>query len=322
MKHPVKVSVIIPVYNVESYLPFALQSCIDQTLVDVEFICVNDGSTDGSLEILNRYAEIDKRIKVIDKPNGGVSSARNAGLDMANGRFIMFLDPDDYLAENACERVFIESEEGPTDIINFGTEIVPHKPRPTEWHYYALSVHTKRFFEFKPEILFLEPSAKPFIWHQAYSSALLKKSGVRFNESLKLGEDMEFLMCLYPHADKIAFIEDKLYCYRHIRKNSAMQVLRADKVKRMKQHLTVVEKTLCHWDANGFTEKYGEWVLSWALEFIVHDLIDEDFSAEERKILSKKLYDCFVEHNLLSFKKKLDRNGEGFYRSLNKFLKG
>ena len=105
MKHPVKVSVIIPVYNVEEYLPFALESCVNQTLYDVEFICVNDGSTDGSLAILNDYAKKDQRIIVVDKPNGGVSSARNKGLELACGRWIMFLDPDDYLAKNACEPV-------------------------------------------------------------------------------------------------------------------------------------------------------------------------------------------------------------------------
>ena len=322
MKNPVKVSVIVPVYNVEEYLPFAMESLVMQTLVDVEFICVNDGSTDNSLKILNDYAKIDNRITVIDKPNGGVSSARNAGLDVATGKWIMFLDPDDYLAKNACERVWIEGEEGPTDIINFGTEIVPHQPRPTEWHYYALAVGTKRFYEFSPWVLFGEPSAKPFIWHQAYSGNLLKKSGVRFDESLKLGEDMTFLICLYPHATKFAFIEDKLYNYRHIRKNSAMQVLRKDHLKKMKQHLTVVERISEHWCKNGFIEKYGASLLEWALEFIIYDLEEEDFSKEERQACTLKLNETFEKYNLSSFVKRLDKKGKSYYSTLKNYMRG
>ena len=237
MKGPVKVSVIIPVYNVAEYLPFALQSCIEQTLYDVEFICINDGSTDNSLQVLREYEKKDERFIVVDKENGGVSSARNEGLKRACGKWIMFLDPDDYLSKNACERVWIEGEEGLTDIINFGTEIVPKQPKASAWHYYALEVPTRRYYEFNPDILFREPSAKPFIWHQAYSKSILDESGVLFDEKLKLGEDQAFLICLYPHLSRFSFIEDKLYNYRFVRNNSAMQILRKDPFEKMKQHI-------------------------------------------------------------------------------------
>ena len=107
-----KISVIIPIYNVENYLPRCLDSCISQTLYDVEFICVNDGSTDRSAEILAAYAEMDKRIRIITKENGGLSSARNAGLDAARGKWIMFLDSDDFLTEDACHRVYLSPTYG------------------------------------------------------------------------------------------------------------------------------------------------------------------------------------------------------------------
>ena len=322
MKHPVKVSVIIPVYNVEEYLPFAMQSCMDQTLRDVEFICVNDGSTDNSLAVLNKYAEMDDRITVISKENGGVSSARNAGLKVANGRWIMFLDPDDYLSKNACERVWIEGEEGRTDIINFGTEIVPKQPKATPWHYYALSVSTKRYYEFCPCILFGEPSAKPFIWHQAYSRELLLRTGIKFDEKLKLGEDMTFLICLYPHAKNFAFIEDKLYNYRFIRNNSAMQILRKDPIKKMKQHLTVTEKIFAHWHKNGFIEKYSNDLLSWALDFILHDLKEGEFSSEEKTAIAKKLDNQLKIYEITVDKKSMDARTKNYYKELKAFAKG
>ncbi len=317
MRYPVKVSVIIPIYNVEDYLPFALQSCIDQTLKDVEFICVNDGSTDNSLEILNKFAELDQRIVVIDKENGGVSSARNAGLKASCGKWIMFLDPDDYLSKNACERVWIEGEEGYTDIINFGTEIIPKQPKPTPWHYYALDVWTKRYYEFTPHVLFGEPSAKPFLWHQAFSRELLDKSGVCFDESLKLGEDMTFLINIYPHAKCFAHIQDKLYNYRWTRKDSAMQKFREDFNRKMKQHLMVVDRILAHWQKNGFIEKYGASLLEWALDFILHDIgANKDISAEEKAIYTVKLRDTFNEYKLLEYGKELNKQGKKYLKLL------
>lgn len=322
MSNLTKVSVIIPVYNVAEYLPFAMQSCIDQTLRDVEFICVNDGSTDNSLEILNKYAKLDERIIVIDKPNGGVSSARNAGLSIATGKWIMFLDPDDYLAENACERVWIEGEEGRTDIINFGTEIVPKQPKATPWHYYALGVSTKRYYEFNPYILFGEPSAKPFIWHQAYSKGLLDKTGIRFDEDLKLGEDMAFLICLYPNANNFAFIEDKLYNYRFVRNNSAMQILRKDPIKKMKQHLTVVGKIFAYWKQKGFADKYPNELLSWALDFILHDLEEGEFSNGEKQAIASKLEKLINENQLIIDPKSLDQRTKSYLKELKAFVKG
>ena len=100
-----KVSIIVPVYNVASYLSKCLDSCINQTLYDIEIICVDDGSTDNSGELLDEYKAVDSRIQVIHKENGGLSSARNYGLDHANGDYIAFVDADDWIEENTFERL-------------------------------------------------------------------------------------------------------------------------------------------------------------------------------------------------------------------------
>ena len=91
------ISIIVPVYNVSEYLPRCLDSLINQTYKNIEIILVNDGSTDNSLEICKKYAEKDLRIKVIDKENGGISSARNTGIAEASGEWIGFVDSDDYI---------------------------------------------------------------------------------------------------------------------------------------------------------------------------------------------------------------------------------
>lgn len=107
-----KISVIIPVYNVEKYLCECLDSVINQTLQDIEIICVNDGSKDGSLDILKEYAKNDNRIVIIDKKNEGVGKTRNVGIDKASGEFVCFIDPDDiYPTQDILESLYVNAKE-------------------------------------------------------------------------------------------------------------------------------------------------------------------------------------------------------------------
>ena len=118
----VKVSVVIPVYNVEQYIEECLVSAIRQTLRDIEIICVNDGTKDDSMQIVRQYAKEDERIIIIDKENGGLSSARNAGIRQAQGEYIYFLDSDDYIAENMLEVLYDECCKYELDNIYFDAE--------------------------------------------------------------------------------------------------------------------------------------------------------------------------------------------------------
>lgn len=273
---PVKVSVIVPVYNVEKYLSACLHSCINQTLYDIEIICVNDGSTDGSLAILQAFAQQDHRIKIIDKPNGGLSSARNAGIDAANGEMVMFLDSDDYLSLNACERVWIESLEAPTDIIIFGTRIFPNSPRATDWHYDVLRVHSHRRWEFTADVLFKEKNAKPFVWRHAYSQKFFKELGLRFDEQVKYGEDMVFQMEAFPHGQNFSFIQDELYHYRWYREGSLMHSVKDDLDQKIEKHLSFVEIISEYWKNQGWFQLYGCAYTQWLLEFLVTDIRNKD----------------------------------------------
>ena len=119
MKSP-KVSVIIPVYNVEKYLRECLESVINQTLKEIEIICVNDCSTDGSLNILKEYAEKDNRVVLVDKPqNQGTMLARKSGVEAACGEYCIFLDADDYIDLDLCQFIYEETQKDPVDIIHF-----------------------------------------------------------------------------------------------------------------------------------------------------------------------------------------------------------
>ena len=112
-----KVSIIIPTYNVEEYLEECMDSVVRQTLQDIEIICINDGSTDGSLEILKRYAQNDKRIIIVDKENGGYGIGMNIGLDKATGEYIGIVEPDDFVPLNMYEDLYNIAEKENLDFV-------------------------------------------------------------------------------------------------------------------------------------------------------------------------------------------------------------
>ena len=116
------VSVIIPVYNVEQYLRQCIDSVRALTLFDIEIICVNDSSTDGSLKILEEYAQKDERIKVVTQPNGGAGAARNRGLSMASGKYLSFLDSDDFFEPEMLELAYQKAEEDKADFVVFNSD--------------------------------------------------------------------------------------------------------------------------------------------------------------------------------------------------------
>lgn len=121
--HPL-VSILVPVYNVELYLRQCLDSLKKQSLTDIEIICVNDGSTDGSLDILNDYASTDNRIKIINKRNGGLPSARNAGLDAATGEYVGFVDGDDFVEPDMFKKLYLAAKHEKADIVVCGANCI------------------------------------------------------------------------------------------------------------------------------------------------------------------------------------------------------
>ena len=119
----IKFSIIVPVYNVEKFLRESLDSIISQTLKDFEVICVNDGSTDNSLDILEEYAKNDSRFKIISQENQGQGIARNKAIDIAQGKYLLFVDPDDWIETNALEQIWNKAEATDANIVQFNYEI-------------------------------------------------------------------------------------------------------------------------------------------------------------------------------------------------------
>ncbi len=205
-----QISIIVPVYNVEAYLKVCVDSLLNQRLDHVEIILVDDGSTDGSGVICDKYAERDKRVKVIHKKNGGVSSARNVALDVARGDFIGFVDGDDYISENMYQLLIKSMKEEDCDVsvcnINLMSENNEYKP-------YHKNANDEQFSRESAMKELLTNTILTF----SVCNKLFKKSvfnGLRFKEGTIL-EDMDIVYKLIHRARKVFYLSTPLYHYRY-----------------------------------------------------------------------------------------------------------
>lgn len=264
-----KITVIVPVYNVEDCLAQCLDSIRSQTLEDIEVVCIDDGSTDNSPCILAKNAQQDKRIRVITKKNGGLSSARNAGIEVASGSYVMFADSDDYLETNACQVVFRAFEDSSPDIITFGGKCFP-KEEGYPWLEECLSPRDAIYSAFCMDVLFEERS-HPYVWRSAFSKDFLDSTGLRFREDVRFGEDQVFHFMAYPRARRVRFLSDKLYNYRVGRQNSLMNMSEASIERKIRHHIRIIDAILADWEEQGWLRVYREQMIGWALEFVLLD---------------------------------------------------
>ena len=314
-----KFSIIIPIYNVEDYLSKCLDSVIEQTLMDIDIICVNDGSKDKSLNILQQYSNNDNRIRIISKENGGLSSARNAGLKVAKGDYICFLDSDDYAEPNLCERLYTEILEYKPDIIAFGANIFPLTKETDPWTFNNLSPWTQKFRKFKPAILLSANRGYPFVWRNCFKREYLEKKSIKFNEQILYGEDTIFQICAFPGAENIIYISDKLYNYRYDRKNSLMFNSRRDEVKRMHDHLDILNAIAFYWKKTGYLLKWNDLFVAFSLDFIGYDLLN--YKSSNKKEFVGKYFSLLRHYNVVIQKPKLPWQYRELYRKLRFYVK-
>ena len=253
-------SIIVAVYNAEPYLEKCLDSIRAQTCGDYEVICVNDGSTDGSWDILQARAFADARIRVVDKANGGPSSARNDGIRLAQGDYLCFLDADDALEPIALERIGQALENFEFDAIVFGWSYFPAGLADRFVREHA-SVRDAAYPAFKPELLFEEMS-NPYL-RLAVRREALAESGVMFDESLRVGEDALFLFSLYPRLGAVKLVSDKLYRYRLPHEGSIMADYKGDVGHLCMCDLDMAISVFAVWKRYGLLEEYGSQLMSW-----------------------------------------------------------
>ena len=216
------ISVIIPVYNVEKYLSKCIESILAQGVEDLELLLVDDGSKDSSLAICNDYAQRDSRIKVITKENGGVSSARNLGLDSATGKWVTFVDADDWLAEGTLKECVPYMEE--YEIIRFSTLDIFADGR----------THRRRV---RPAASWDE-AFRQVVGHRTmigvagtlYRRSLLEEHHIRFDKSIIYGEDWLLLATAMSHSKSVKILADLYgYIYNRANETSCSNTLNCEK---------------------------------------------------------------------------------------------
>ena len=213
----VKVSVILPVYNVEDFLRDCLDSIVNQTLTDIEIICINDGSTDKSLDILNEYASKDKRMTVIDQENSGHAVATNVGIEVAKGKYLFTMDSDDILKLNALELTYEKAKEKDVDFVLFKAINYDN----THDKYYETEVYSMdkiakkvgdNVFNYKDiGNLIFQASVTP--WSKLYNREFIIKNNIRFPEGLIFEDNVFFYEALFC-AKKIYFLKEFLFIRR------------------------------------------------------------------------------------------------------------
>lgn len=214
---PPKLTIVVPVYNTDKFLEKCLDSVINQTFKNIEIICVNDGSTDGSLHILEKYQMVDDRLKIINKKNGGLSSARNVGIEHASGEYITFVDSDDFLELNTYENSLSYFNFPKVDLVYFSTRLVFTED--------SNRVHNEKYFEHK-YTGFVELSNEVITtmdvcaWNKIYKLSIIKKYGIRFPDNLWF-EDNPFFWCYVLVCDSAFFVDNIFYNYL-IRSGSIM----------------------------------------------------------------------------------------------------
>ena len=216
----VKISVIIPVFNVEEYISKCLKSVINQTLKDIEIICINDGSQDNSFKILSDFSKKDNRIKIINQSNHGLAYSRNIGIKNANAEYILFLDSDDYMDINALEKLYNLAIKKQCDLIFFKIANIDEKSNDMFFEEYFDMKFLKNMFG---ENIFNWRNVKNRLFDisvtapaKLYKKDLIKD--IEFPQNLIFEDNLFFTKTIF-NAEKIFFCDEYLY-YRCIRNNS------------------------------------------------------------------------------------------------------
>lgn len=293
-----KVSVIIPVYNVEKYLRQCIESIINQTLNDIEVICVNDGSSDLSLDILNEYQARDKRVIVVSQKNKGTGVARNVGIEKSSGECLVFVDPDDWLELNALEELYNLYKENDVDIVSHNHTYIDEANDKrgevifSEHAFYCLKTNIEDNDIYDWERInnkgfSLLPLAS---WGRLYSANFIKGNNIKFAPN-KCSEDNIFTIKSFMLAKGILYTKKVLYNYR-VRVDSCSHKISSDNfcifdnIKLLKDFL--IEK---NW-FDKYEEEYFEYaiyILLWHYKLVPSSEIRKYLRAC-KKVLPPKKY--------------------------------
>lgn len=234
----VKVSIIIPAYNVDKYIERCISSIINQSLDNIEIIIVNDGSTDFTLDKINNATANDKRTKVINKSNGGVIEARKSGLNIAKGKYILFVDGDDWIEKECVEKLYLKSEKEQYDILLFNAFDVRNNTRSIMRTFNNNIIDEIRL---NPLKYFLLGEIIPTMWSKFMRREFIN-SNIELPSNISYAEDLAAVASMFMEYPKIGFLNDSLYNYYY--RNSSISRKMSDKVLEIDKAIDFIERNL------------------------------------------------------------------------------
>lgn len=247
-----KVSIVVPVYNSEKWLPECVNSLRNQTLKDIEIIFVDDGSTDNCGKILDEYAKQDPRIKVIHQENCGIPGARNSGLEIATGEYVTFVDSDDYLELNAYEVAYNYAEKDDVDVLRFDHRNFKDG-RDTNKNKIDLSDTSVLTFE---EYVNGKKMIN-YVWDSIFKNKMIKENNIKFVPGIKPADDSCFTYMALGYAKTIKSIPAKFYNYR-LRPDSVAHTMGREEPEEMFIQSYKLIKCVCDSWHNGENLKNNE----------------------------------------------------------------
>lgn len=227
-----RVSVIVPVYNAGEFLKPCIDSLLCQSLKDIEFIFVNDGSKDSSLQLMKEYGKEDSRIRIIDQPNQGVSVARNNGLDLAKAEFISFVDADDWLPQDIYEKLLLVMDETAVDVVLYNIETtLAGNHSVTSYPFPANKVLDEKFIQ---ETVYKRLISEDDLFspcNKLYRKSIIEKHNVSFPVGKDLSEDNVFNLEYFGQVKNMYYLNEVGYYYREVEGSATRNLLAKDYLK-------------------------------------------------------------------------------------------
>lgn len=233
------VSVIIPVFNAESTLFRCLKN-LQCNEIDAEFICVDDGSTDGSLELCNYFASLDPRFRIVSQKNSGPAAARNKGIDLANGEYVCFVDSDDYMEKGSLDLLYGTAKSGQYDLVIHGAYTSDDASAP-KWIMKTINTQDIEFTDAPFSEIFNLPGSRPFLWLHFIKKSVIDEHNIRMCETSFIGEDQAFIIKYLSKCQRVKFIHNKAYHYNIGNPGSIMTYYYSRPVDKMYQHVGIIQ---------------------------------------------------------------------------------
>jgi len=272
------------VYQAERYLYDCLDSLIKQNLNNYEIICIDDGSTDASAQIIKRFMALYSCIRYFYQPNMGVSMARNHGITKALGQYIMFVDADDTLRANSLKYLYTNAKKSRADIFVFGGRPNPPFLIP-EWIKEAFFTKNNIYINNFARALFYENGARPSVCNKVFRRSICKDC--MFPEHISISEDLAFLFMLFPKAKIIVFCSKCIYRYRISNKNSAMHMIEEKPAYFFENHVSTIEYVIKIWDNYRILESQKSELKNWSISFL--EYIYKKLDRNQRNQYSERL---------------------------------